>query len=129
ALSCPNASRLAHRSVIPHTRGVTPETRYVKSGDVHIAYQVVGEGPRDLVFLSNWDIAIDVLWDTPVIAQFFERLASFGRVILFDKRGTGVSDGVSLKAMPTLESWVDDVQLVMDAVRSERAAIVTCTFS
>ena len=106
-----------------------PETRYVKSGDVHIAYQVVGDGPRDLVFLSSWDMAIDFLWDEPSQVQFFERLASFSRLILFDKRGTGTSDSVSPEAMPTLESWVDDVRLVMDAVGSERAAIVACTFT
>ena len=106
-----------------------PETRYVKSGDVHIAYQVVGDGPRDLVFLSSWDVAIDFLWDEPSQIQFFEQLASFSRLILFDKRGTGASDSVSLEAMPTLESWVDDVRLVMDTVGSERAAILACTFT
>ena len=106
-----------------------PETRYVKSGDVHVAYQVVGDGPRDLVFLSSWDLAIDFLWDEPSQLRFFEQLASFSRVILFDKRGTGASDSVSLEAMPTLESWVDDVRLVMDAVGSEQAAIVACTFT
>lgn len=106
-----------------------PETRYVKSGDVHIAYQVVGDGPRDLVFLSSWDTAIDFLWDEPSQIRFFEQLASFSRLILFDKRGTGASDSVSLDAMPTLESWVDDVRLVMDTVGSERATILACSFT
>jgi class 3 adenylate cyclase len=119
------------RSVFGTLRSVltAPETRYVKSGDVHVAYQIVGDGPRDLVFLSSWDLAIDFLWDEPSQLRFFERLASFSRVILFDKRGSGASDSVSLDAMPTLESWVDDVRLVMDAVGSEQAAIVACTFT
>jgi class 3 adenylate cyclase len=106
-----------------------PETRYLKSGDVHLAYQVVGDGPRDLMFLSSWDMAIDFLWDEPSQIEFFEQLASFSRLILFDKRGTGASDSVSLQAMPTLESWVDDMRLVMDAVGSERVDILACTFT
>jgi len=108
---------------------VQPETRYAKSGDVHIAYQVLGDGPRDLVYLSSWDFAIDFHWDEPRQVQFFRQLASFSRVIFFDKRGTGASDSVSLDAMPTLESWVDDVRVVMDAVGSERAAVLTPTWA
>lgn len=108
---------------------VAPETRYTTSGDVHLAYQVVGEGPLDIVFLSSWDMAIDFHWDDPRQVEFFEHLASFGRLILFDKRGTGASDSVSLDRMPTLESWVDDVRVVMDAVGSTRAAIVAWGYS
>jgi class 3 adenylate cyclase len=106
-----------------------PETRYLKSGDVHLAYQVVGDGSRDLVFLSSWDMAIDFLWDEPSQVQFFSQLAGFRRLILFDKRGSGASDSVSLEAMPTLESWVDDVRAVMDVVGSEQADILACTFT
>lgn len=102
-----------------------PETRYTKTSDgVHLAYQVVGAGPIDLVYLSSWDLAIDFLWDEPSQTRFFGQLASFSRLILFDKRGTGASDSVSLEAMPTLESWVDDVSTVMEAVGSERAVIL-----
>lgn len=107
-----------------------PETRYVKTSEgVHIAYQVAGEGPLDVVYLSSWDLAIDLHWEEPNQVRFFEGLASFGRLILFDKRGSGASDSVSLAAMPTLESWVDDVRVVMDEVSAERAAIIATTFT
>jgi class 3 adenylate cyclase len=107
----------------------TPETRYLKSDDVHIAYQLAGDGTQDLVYLSSWDFGIDCHWDEPSQLQFFGHLASLGRLVLFDKRGTGASDSVSLEAMPTLESWVDDVQVVMDHIGSERAAIVAPTWA
>lgn len=99
-----------------------PETRYARSGDVSIAYQVVGDGPRDLVLVPGWVSNIEVFWEDPRVAQFLERLASFGRLILFDKRGTGLSDRVS--DMPNLETRMDDVRAVMDAVGSERAALI-----
>jgi len=98
-----------------------PETRYARSGDVNIAYQVVGEGPRDLVVVPGWVSNIDLFWDEPHVARFFERLASFSRLILFDKRGTGLSDRVT--DMPTLETRMDDVRAVMDAASSDRAAL------
>jgi class 3 adenylate cyclase len=97
-----------------------PETRYAKSGDVHIAYQVIGNGPLDLVFVPGFISHVDHVWDEPRWAGFLERLASFSRLICFDKRGTGLSDRVS--AIPTLEERMDDVRAVMDAVGSERAA-------
>src|SRR5512146_3061284 len=100
------------------------ETRYARSGDVHIGYQVVGDGPLDLVFLDQWYSNVDALWRVPPLARFVERLARFARVILLDKRGTGVSDPVPLGALPTLEQWMDDVRAVLDAAGSERAAIV-----
>jgi class 3 adenylate cyclase len=107
-----------------------PETQYLKTADgVHIAYQVVGEGPRDIVYLSSWDLGIDFHWDQPDQRHFFDRLASCGRVILFDKRGTGASDAISLDAMPTLESWTDDIVFVMDALRCEQAAVIAPTYS
>jgi len=107
-----------------------PETRYAKTREgVHLAYQVLGDGPSDLIYLSDWDFAIDFQWEEPPQAQFFERLASFSRLILFDRRGTGASDTVSLVQMPTLESWVDDVDAVMDAVGSEQAAVMAETWA
>jgi pimeloyl-ACP methyl ester carboxylesterase len=99
-----------------------PETRYVASGDVNIAYQVVGDGPRDLIIVPGWLSNIEVFWEEPTLVRFLERLATFSRLILFDKRGTGLSDRVS--DMPMLETRMDDVRAVMDAVGSERAALL-----
>jgi len=100
-----------------------PVTRYAKSGDVSIAYQVVGDGPRDLVFVMGWVSHLELFWDEPSVARFMERLASFSRLILFDKRGTGMSDRVPMSALPTLEQRMDDVRAVMDAAGSERAIL------
>jgi pimeloyl-ACP methyl ester carboxylesterase/class 3 adenylate cyclase len=100
-----------------------PETRYAKSGDVNIAYQVLGEGPLDLVFVPGWVSYVEGWWEEPSLARFLSRLASFSRVILFDKRGTGLSDRVAEQDLPTLEQRMDDVRVVMDAVGSERAAL------
>jgi pimeloyl-ACP methyl ester carboxylesterase len=99
-----------------------PETRYVASGDVNIAYQVVNDGPRDLVLVPGWLSNIEVFWEEPTLVRFLQRLATFSRLILFDKRGTGLSDRVS--DMPTLETRMDAVCAVMDAVGSERAALL-----
>jgi pimeloyl-ACP methyl ester carboxylesterase/class 3 adenylate cyclase len=98
-----------------------PQTRYAQSGDVNIAYQVVGTGPLDLVFVPGFVSHLDLQWADPRIARFFERLASFSRLILFDKRGTGLSDPVAGPA--PLEDRMDDVRAVMDAAGSERAAL------
>ena len=100
------------------------ETRYVRSGDLSIAFQVVGEGPFDLVYVPGWVSNIELMWDEPDYAAFLERLASFSRLIIFDKRGTGLSDPVPLEQLPTLEQRMDDVRAVMDAVGSERAALL-----
>ena len=100
-----------------------PETRYARSGDVHIAYQTVGDGPRDLVFVHGWISHIEHVWEEPSVARFFSRLASFTRLILLDKRGTGMSDPVPLDRLPTLEERMDDVRAVMDAAGSERATL------
>jgi pimeloyl-ACP methyl ester carboxylesterase len=97
------------------------QTRYAKSGDVSIAYQVVGDGPVDLVIVPGWVSNIDVFWEEPRLARLLTRLASFSRLILFDKRGTGLSDRVS--DMPSLEVRMDDVRAVMDAAGSQRAAL------
>jgi class 3 adenylate cyclase len=100
-----------------------PETRYARSGDVNIAYQVVGEGKLDLVFVFGWISNVELAWEEPNLARFLEGLSSFSRLILFDKRGTGLSDRVSLAELPTLEQRMDDVRAVMDAAGSDRAAL------
>ena len=100
------------------------ETRYARSGDVSIAYQVVGGGPFDLVYVPGWVSNIELMWDEPGYAGFLDRLASFSRLIIFDKRGTGLSDPVPLDQLPTLEQRMDDVRAVMDAVGSDRAALL-----
>ncbi len=100
-----------------------PETRYARSGDLNIAYQVVGDGPRDLVYVPGWVSNVEMMWEEPAMAHFLERLASFSRLILFDKRGTGLSDRVSNDELPTLEERMDDVRAVLEAVGSERAAL------
>jgi len=100
---------------------LTPETRYALSGDVHIAYQVVGDGPVDLVFAPGWVSHVEHGWEEPSFAPFLERLASFSRLILLDRRGTGLSDPV--RELPTLEQRMDDLRAVMDAAGSERAVL------
>jgi pimeloyl-ACP methyl ester carboxylesterase len=98
-----------------------PDTRYAKSGDVNIAYQVAGAGPTDLVYVPGWVSNIEVMWEDPGLAQFMRRLASFSRLIIFDKRGTGLSDPVGVDELPTLETRMDDLRAVMDAAGSDRA--------
>ena len=97
-----------------------PDIRYARSGDVAIAYQVVGDGPVDLVFVPFFG-NIRWSWEQPLFARFLERLASFSRLILFDKRGTGLSDRPRTL---TLETQMDDIRAVLDAVGSERAALL-----
>ena len=98
---------------------VTPETRYAKSGEVNIAYQVVGEGEVDLLFVPGWVSHIEYAWEEPTFAPFLERMASFSRLILLDRRGTGLSDPVD--QLPTLEERMDDLVAVLDAAGSERS--------
>src|SRR5918996_4016980 len=98
-----------------------PQTKYAKSGDVSIAYQVVGEGPIDLVLVLGFATHLELQWEAPPFARFVGRLSSFARVIIFDKRGTGLSDPVT--EVPDLEQRIDDVRAVMDAAGSERAAL------
>jgi pimeloyl-ACP methyl ester carboxylesterase len=100
-----------------------PKTRYARSGDLHIAYQVIGEGARDLVYVPGWVSHVELAWEEPTLAKFLRRLASFSRLIMFDKRGTGLSDRVPNEQLPTLEQRIDDLRAVMDAVGSRRAAI------
>jgi pimeloyl-ACP methyl ester carboxylesterase len=99
-----------------------PATHYAKTQDgVHVAYEVIGEGPFDLVFANSWCSAAEFSWSNPTIARFYERLSSFCRLILFDKRGTGSSDPMT--GVPTMENRMDDIRAVMDAVGVERAAL------
>jgi pimeloyl-ACP methyl ester carboxylesterase len=100
----------------------TPQTQYAKSGDTSIAYQVVGDGPIDVVLALGFATHLELQWESPPFAQFFERISSFSRLIIFDKRGSGLSDPVT--EVPTLEQRVDDVRAVMDAAGSERAALL-----
>jgi pimeloyl-ACP methyl ester carboxylesterase len=102
---------------------MVPETRYAKSGDVNIAYQVVGDGPLDLVHVPGWVSNVEAMWEQPTMATLLGRLASFSRLILFDKRGTGLSDRVPNDQLPTLEQRMDDVRAVLDATGSERTAL------
>jgi pimeloyl-ACP methyl ester carboxylesterase len=99
-----------------------PEVRYVRSGDVNIAYQIVGDGPIDLVFVPGFISNLESAWWLPAMAAFYRRLALFSRLIIFDKRGTGMSDRVT--GIADLETRMDDVRAVMDAVRSSRAALL-----
>jgi class 3 adenylate cyclase/pimeloyl-ACP methyl ester carboxylesterase len=101
---------------------VDPETHYAHSGDVAIAYQVVGDGPFDVVFTPGFLSHVELAWATPPYATIFRRLSSVARLILLDKRGTGMSDPVA--SMPTLETRMDDVRAVMDAAGSARATII-----
>jgi pimeloyl-ACP methyl ester carboxylesterase/DNA-binding CsgD family transcriptional regulator len=100
---------------------VQPETRYARSGPVSIAYQVIGEGPTDLVLVPGFVSHVEVAWEEPRLARFLTRLASFARLIVFDKRGTGMSDPVA--SPPSMDERMDDIGAVMDAVGSARAAI------
>ena len=99
-------------------------TRYARSGNVNIAYQVVGDGPIDLVFVMGWVSHIEMFWQEPAVARFLCKLASFSRLILFDKRGTGLSDAVPISQLPTLEERMDDVRAVMHAAGSTRAVVM-----
>jgi len=98
-------------------------TRFARNAGVSIAYQVVGDGPLDLVWVPGWTTNLEMFWEEPSYAGFLRRLASFSRVILLDKRGTGLSDRVPVSELPTLEQRMDDVRAVMDCVGSERAAL------
>ena len=119
-------ARVAPREAdVPEGLGVAPAAppvRYARSGDVNIAYQVVGDGPLDLVFVMGWVSHLEYFWREPRFARFLTRLASFTRLILIDKRGTGLSDPVA--ELPSLEQRMDDVRAVMDAVGSRRAALM-----
>lgn len=103
--------------------GRDPTTRYAQAGDVHIAYQVTGDGPTDLLVVDSWVHHVEIVWQIPELARSLRRLGSFARVIHFDRRGTGLSDQVPLDALPTLETQVDDACAVLDAAGSSEAVV------
>jgi class 3 adenylate cyclase len=115
-------ARLAGDAGVPQTSAVIPGIRYADSGDLQIAYQVLGNGPVDVVVAFDWASNIELMWENPQTERFLRRFASYGRLIFFDMRGIGLSDPV--QDLPPLEEWMDDVRAVMDAVGSERAALV-----
>jgi pimeloyl-ACP methyl ester carboxylesterase len=102
---------------------VAPETRYARSGRLNIAYQVVGNGPFDLVVVPGWVSHVECAWELPPLARFLDRLASFSRLIVFDKRGTGLSDRVPDADLPGLDERMDDLRAVMDATGTKCAAL------
>src|SRR5438876_4507666 len=101
-----------------------PETRYASADGLHIAHQVVGDGPMDVLYITEVRSPIDLVWDDPLAAHGLRRLASLGRLITVDPRGFGSSDAVDLKEMPAVATWMDDLVTVMDAAGSRRAAVV-----
>ena len=100
-----------------------PRTLYARSGDVHLAYQVIGEGQRDLVLSLDWASHLEVLWEQPFVRELLSSLARFSRVLWFDMRGVGLSDRL-LDTSVAPEDWIDDVAAVMDAAGSERASLI-----
>src|SRR5919108_4306470 len=102
-----------------------PESRYAGGPDAFVGYQVVGTGPPDLVFIDHWLTNLDVMWESPIYTGFNDRLSSFSRLILYDKRGTGVSDPPSNpQLVATVEDAVEDLAMVLDTVGSDKVAIV-----
>jgi class 3 adenylate cyclase len=99
------------------------ETKYARSGDAHIAYRIVGDGSLDIVLVGDWFGHVEAAFDEPSLARSLERLASFSRLLIFDKRGVGLSDPVPLETLPALDDWMDDIRAVMDDARSDRAAL------
>jgi pimeloyl-ACP methyl ester carboxylesterase len=101
-----------------------PQTKYATARDGNqVAYQVLGEGSVDLVYLTGSLSNVDVRWEHPASARFLERLASFSRLVIFDRRGVGVSDRLPTEVIPTWEEWAEDLQVVLDAVGSQRAVL------
>jgi class 3 adenylate cyclase len=121
-LSSPVAARSRGREDAPVVKG--PETQFALNDDVHIAYQVVGSGPTDLLLVDTWVHHVEAVWDFPDFARFLRRLGSFGRLIHLDRRGTGLSDPVPLDRLPDLETQVDDAVAVLDAAGSSEAAVI-----
>ncbi len=115
---------IAAKTAGPTSGPAVGDVAYARSGDTRIAYQVVGDGPIDLVLVHGWVCTFQPGWEYPKLAAFYRRLASMGRLILFDKRGTGLSDRVSPEHLPDLETRMDDVRAVLDSVGSERAVLM-----
>jgi pimeloyl-ACP methyl ester carboxylesterase len=126
------AHRRGYRFVAPVTAidppasaaASAPRVSYARSGSVNIAYQVIGSGPIDLVFVMGWVSHLEYYWNEPSFARFLTRLSGMARLILFDKRGTGLSDPVPVSELPSLDTRLDDVRAVMDAAGSRRAVLM-----
>ena len=104
--------------------GEAPRTQYARNGDLHLAYQVVGEGALDLFLIDTWVHHVEAVWDFPDFARFLRRLSSFGRLIHFDRRGTGLSDPVPPTQLPSLDEQVGDAMAVMRAAGSQEAVLI-----
>ena len=100
-----------------------PEVHYARSGSIDVAYQVLGDGPLDLLYIPGWISHLDLYWEEPSVARFLQRLAAGFRLVLFDRRGTGLSDRVSAEDLPPLEARMDDARAVLDSVGSEEPVI------
>jgi class 3 adenylate cyclase len=100
-----------------------PRTQFARNGDVHLAYQTVGTGPLDILLVDTWVHHVEAIWDFPDFARFLRRLSSFGRLIHFDRRGTGLSDPVPLDRLPDFQTQMEDVVAVLDAAGSEEPAV------
>ena len=101
-----------------------PDTKYVEVGEADVAYQVIGDGPNDVLYFYGLGSHVEVQWMMADFARFIERLLPFSRVIVFDRRGTGASDGIVRSALPTCEEWTEDVLAVLDAAGSAQTAII-----
>jgi class 3 adenylate cyclase/pimeloyl-ACP methyl ester carboxylesterase len=106
------------------TASAPPQTSYALSDAGYVAYQSFGDGPNPVLFVPSWLQNLDVMWDEPTLARYLGRLASFAKVVAFDKRGTGVSDPVALHALPTIEQWMDDAKVALDAAGIDRTALI-----
>jgi len=115
---------VATLDAVPARPSPIPRVHYARSGNVNIAYQVVGSGPIDLVFVMGWVSHLEYFWNEPSFARFLSRLSSVARLILFDKRGTGLSDPVPVSELPSLDARLDDVRAVMEAAGSSRAVLM-----
>ena len=99
-------------------------TRYALAGDLHIAYQVIGDGPRDLVFVTSWSSHVEIQWEEPFIAAFLARLGSLGRLLSYDKRGMGMSDPVIVTEATRIDEWLTDIDAILDAIGSRSAHLI-----
>src|ERR1700739_5008835 len=105
------------------------ETRYALNGALRVAYRASREGPRDIVFVSNWGTNCEVFPELPSIQGWVEAMTTLGRLIVFDQPGTGASDPVTVDAMPTLEQWADSITAVLDDLDSREAVVISSVFS
>ena len=103
---------------------MNPDVSYARNGSVAIAFEVVGDGPVDLLYLPGFINNLELVWSNPLFAQFLNRLSSFSRLIIIDRRGAGLSDRLSPEDLPPLEDLADDVTAVLDTVNSDRAALL-----